>query len=254
MVFVVVLSTSCDKDDDNDNGSSSLTPSQDQWGMAINYTATWCGPCGDWGAPLINDLNAEGKTVAITAHAGGDPMTNDLYGSLLADRTNGGGVPSFWVGDLKVSNSNAISELQNLKSQNAVAGLAIDGKIGSSTAEVDVAVEFFEAGSGDYFLSVFILEDGIDGSSSAGQYKQNGTSNSYPNDDYRHNYVLRASSVADQAYGELIVTDPSNGETVNKSYEIALDGQWTNDLYPVAILWRYESGAAPQYHFINAIK
>ncbi|MCF8332411.1 MAG: Omp28-related outer membrane protein [Bacteroidales bacterium] len=252
---LVFVFTSCDKDDDDNNNDSGLNPKQEQWGFAINYTATWCGPCGDWGAPLINDLNAEGKTVAITAHASGDPMyDSDLYNSFQQDRPGGGGIPSFWVGDTKSGSSSAISDLQNLKSQTAVAGIDLDFNISGGSASVETAVKFFEQGTGDYYLSVFVLEDGIDGSSSAGQYEQSGTSNSYPNDDYEHNYVLRASSVNGQAYGELIATDPASGKTVNNSYDIPVDGQWTNNVYIAAILWNYESGASPSYKFINAYK
>lgn len=245
--------TACDDDDDN-NSNSGLNPKQEQWAFAINYTATWCGHCGDWGAPLIHDMNAEGKTLAICAHGSNDPMNNPLYSNFQTDRPSGGGIPSFWVGDTKSGSSSGISDVQNLKAQTATAGIDMNYGISGGNATVQLAVKFFEAGTGDYYLSVYVLEDGIDGSSSAGSYKQSGTSSSYPNDDYEHNFVLRASNVADQAYGELIISDPASGKTVTKNYDIPVDASWDQDVYVGAILWKKDGSGSPQYKFVNAYK
>lgn len=257
VVLTAVAFAACKKDDSNgDNNNSSLEPKEEQWGFAINYTSTGCYYCGDWGAPLIHDLYNEGKTVAICAHTSsyGDPMANPVSASFQGDRPTGGGIPAFWVGDSKSSSSSAVSDLQNLKSQSPVAGIDLNYEISGGTATVDVQVKFFESGSGDYHLSTLVLEDGIDGSSSAGQYAQDGTSSSYPNDDYEHDYVLRASSVQDQAYGELIASDPGSGETINKSYSIDLDSSWEKELYVCAILWERDNSQSPEYRFVNAFQ
>lgn len=168
-----------------------MNPKEEQWAFAINYTASWCGPCGNWGVPLIHDMYDEGKTVAICAHANNDPMNNDLASSFKKDRPTGGGIPAFWVGDTKSGSSSGINDIQNLKSQAPTAGIDLDYELSGGKATVDVKVKFFDGGSGDYYLSTFVLESGIDGSSSAGQYNQK--ENSDP--DFTHDFVLRASSV-----------------------------------------------------------
>ncbi len=255
MAFALVASacTKTDDDDDggDDGGSSGLNPTAAQKGFAINYTATWCGHCGDWGAPLIHTYADDApKGVAICAHSG-DPMSNSLFASFKADRTTGGGIPSFWVGDQKTTNKSAMANL--IATGNAVAGVDYTYSVSGGVMTVKTSVKFFAAGSGDYYLSVLVLEDGIDGSSSAGQYKQSGTSNSYPNDDYHHDFVLRASSVNGNAYGEKIASSPAKDKTINKEYKISVDASWKNP-YAVALIWKKESGAVPQYKFINSLK
>jgi hypothetical protein len=249
MLFVLVASA-CKKDEEEEE-TSKLNPTATQKGFAINYTATWCGHCGNWGAPLIHDYSKAASTVvAICAHSG-DPMSNDLYASFTADRTTGGGIPSFWVGDTKTTNGNAMKDL--LASGNAVAGVDYTYKVEGGVMTVSTETKFFSAGSGDYYLSVLVLEDGIDGSSSAGQYKQSGTANSYPNDDYRHDFVLRASSVSGNAYGQLLGSNPPKDKVYTKEYKINVDASWKNP-YAVAIIWNKVAGNAPQYKFVNALK
>ncbi len=237
--------TSCDNDDDDDDNATVLNPTQTQYGLAINYTATWCGPCGNWGAPLIHELADMGNVVAITNHASGDPMyTAGLYGSMSDARPTGGGIPAFWIGDTKTTST---SEMTTLLAQTPIAGVDLSRSVSGSTMTVKVKAKFFAAGTGDYYLSVYVLENGIDGSAAAGNYEQNGAIQPY-----EHDYVLRTSALGDgDAYGELIATDPANGKTVNKEYSITLDSGWDNSLYACAIIWKKDGTF---YEFVNAKK
>lgn len=240
----------CDKDETED-GPTELVVVQEQVGFAINYTATWCGPCGDWGAPLIHDFAdaGNGNVVAITAHASGDPMyNNSLYSSFNSDRPDGGGIPSFWVGD---KSTTKMSDMNELLSRNPIAGVALNYSVEGSTMTVNTRTQFFSTVSGIYHLSVLLLESGIDGSSSAGDYEQNGTA--YP-ESYAHDFVLRASSVEGLAYGEKIVVDPSKGDVLDKQVSFTINANWTNSLYPVAIIWKKNSLGEPVFEFINATK
>ena len=250
LLIPVFIIASCNKDEENDNPQTeTLTPKQEQWGFAINYTATWCGPCGDWGAPLIHELYETGDVIAITAHAANDPMYNSgLYMSFNADRPNGGAIPSFWIGDTKTT---SVSEMTTLLEQTPIAGIAIETTKNETSMTVKTKTEFFEAGNGKYFLSVLILENGIDGSSSAGDYEQNGAEDPTS---YQHDFVLRASSVNGNSYGEEIVISPEKGVVVEKEYEITLNPTWGQDVYAVAILWEVDLFGSPNYKFINAIK
>jgi hypothetical protein len=169
-----------------------------------------------------------------------------LYNSFLSDRTNGGGVPSFWVGDIKTTEPDAMDMLLE---QTPVAGIGIAHTIEGTTMTVNTQVAFFEDAEGEYYLSVLVLESGIDGSSSAGAYAQSGTANP---SSYEHDFVLRASATEGNVYGMLILTDPANGETADNDFTITLDSSWNKTVYPVAILWKKDESSSPKYKFINA--
>jgi hypothetical protein len=249
LVLAGLFMAGCDKDEDTPDDT--LTPKQEQWGFAVNYTAKWCGPCGSWGAPLIHDLAAVNRTVAITNHASGDPMYNaGLYSTMTADRTTGGGIPSFWVGDDKVSTGDAVAKLNILISRPATTGVILKHSKSGLNMTIETKTKFFTAATGEYYLSVFVLESGIPGGSSApSDYVQNGATD--PN--YTHDFVLRASSVPANAYGELIATNPEAGKEIAKTYTIALDPSWTKQVYACAILWKYDAASAvPKYKFVNA--
>ena len=245
LAFVLVASA-CKKDEEDEN---TLEPTAAQRGFAIEYTATWCGPCGNWGAPRMHKYGHDAPHGAlITVHASGDPMYNQsLYASFSQDRPTGGGIPSFWVGDAEGNSDNDMKTL--LASGDADAGIDLSFEKDGNKLTVKTMTKFFSPASGDYYLSVLLCEDGIDGSASAGAYKQNGTSDP----EYKHEYVLRASSVDGNAYGVKISSNPSDGSTVEKDYTFTLDPSWKN-VYPVAIVWRKDASSSPLYKYINSYK
>ncbi len=261
LIATILIITSCKKDDKevepiifnplNNDLSRDLEPNDTQNGFAINYTATWCGICGDKGAPILeNYVNNAPKGAVITAHIEGDPMINTLVTSFKTDRTYSG-TPTFWVGDSKTSSISAISTL--LATGNANAGVDYSYEISGNTMTIKTKTKFYNTFTGDAYLSILVLEDGINGNSSAGQYEQSGTSSSYPDDNYFHNYVLRNSSVSGNAYGEKIASTPSSDIEIEKTYTITIDSSWEN-IYPVAIVWEYIPGAKPEYKYINSYK
>lgn len=246
---LIFLFASCNKDENEADESGQLVPLQQQWGLALNYTASWCGPCGDWGAPLIHDFANAGNVLAITAHASGDPMHNSaLYNAFTSDRPTGGGIPSFYIGDVK---STSMSDLQALLDQTPFAAIAMNYSREGNNMTVNTRTEFFTTHAGIYHLVVLVLESGIDGSATSGDYEQNGVSNP---DSYKHDFVLRASSSTGNVYGEKIMTDPSHGDTIDKQFTFSLNPEWTNEIYPVAILWEKNSQSSPVFHFVNAMK
>ena len=231
-----------------------LIPQNIQNGFAIQYTATWDQFSGSWGATLLYKYVADAPHGAIiSAHLSGDPMKSQLSNSFVYDRNHGGGIPSFYVGDIKVNSNhpNAMSDLINTSTD---CGIDYQYVVSVDSMYVYTKTKFFSSSQGDYYLSVLVLEDNIDGSSNAPTgYIQAGTSTTYPNDDYLHNFVLRASSLKDSAYGELIVQNPSQNMEINKKYVIKIDNSWVNP-YAVCIIWKYIVGTKPEYHYINALK
>ncbi|MDD3876590.1 MAG: hypothetical protein PHT69_08210 [Bacteroidales bacterium] len=261
-VFAMALSMlmfSCKKDndivDDDDNQQEQqLNPVQQQWGFTLNYTATWCTYCGSWGADKLHELSVmnSGKVLSIAAHASGDPMyVSSMYTSLTNDRKTGGGIPAFWVGDEKVTSSSAVSKMNTLVAKTPIAAIDMKTTKNSGSFAVKSKVKFFAAGTGDYYLSFFILEDGILGNAGTGNYEQDGTSNA----NYKHDFVLR-KTYATNAYGELLATNPAANATYDKEITFEFNTAWTNTLYVGAAIWKYNPNGnpdnnIPRYEFVN---
>jgi hypothetical protein len=169
-----------------------------------------------------------------------------LYGSFSSVRPTGGGIPSFWVGDI---DDGEPGDVTNLLAQTPPAGLEFIAARDGNNMNVMVRTLFFENVSGEYYLSVYILEDGIDGSSSAGQYAQNGVANPAT---YKHDFVLRTAATPNSAYGEMIASGSiAAGSKYDKTYAIPVDASW-NDIYVGVCLWKKDGTGF--YSFVNALK
>ncbi len=102
------------------------------------------------------------------------PMYNStLYAQMTADRQTGGGIPAFWIEDAKTKST---SSMTLLLAKTPIAGIDMKMHREGNVINIAYMVEFFSAGDGDYYLSLWMLESGIDGSASAGSYAQAGTS------------------------------------------------------------------------------
>lgn len=254
ILCLAVILISCNKQDDTaddnpnpDPNQNVPTPVKEQWGLAINYTATWCTYCGQWGAPLLHDFAAAGKVVTIAVHGSDDPMYKAaLFQDLVMVRPVAG-YPTFWVGDIK---TNQMADMTDLLQSPSITGIAISSVTAADSMVVKTKVKFFGSDDGTFHLSVLLLEDGIDGSQSAGDYEQQGVSNP---DTYKHDFVLRASANKGNIYGPDIIATPEPGDEVEGTYVFHLKESWS-DVYPVAVLWKDNYVGDPSYVFVNAVK
>lgn len=228
----------------------------DQWALVINYTAASCYNCGAWGAPLVHDLEKLDNVVAICAHSLSDPMYTPIMLSFKKDRESGGEIPVFWVGDVKtLDEENTRNAVNSIKTKHPAAGLEISHNIIDTIMNVSVKTTFSVSCKGVFYLSVFLLEDGIDGSYSSGLYRQIGTLHSYPNDDFTHDFVLRNASTGHEAYGEKIIEQPGKDQVIFNEYSFTINAYPKENIYPVAVLWEYNPVVAkPHYKFINTVK
>lgn len=227
-----------------------LEAKREQWGLVINYTASWCGPCGSWGSPTVHQLaNMSPRVVAVTNHAYGDPMHNQWIYLLMADdRQVGSGIPSFWIGDQKTYSSTA---MQLLLERTPIAGIDMKAKQHGDSIKFAYQVKFFESAQGEFYLSFWLLESGIPGGAGTGEYQQAGTSDQ----NYKHDFVIRA--VKDLVYGRKIVTNPTQGYTLEEISSIYVNSAWKNRLTLVCCLWRFDpqgdpTNYNPRYKFVNA--
>jgi len=253
LVILLIVQLACSEEDQEVVESRNYFK---QSVLVINYTAASCYNCGSWGAPLIHELEESDDVVTICVHSLSDPMYTPMMLSFKTDRETGGEIPVFWVGDIKTTDEKSTRNAVNIvKSNLAVAKLEISHNIIDTIMQVSIKSTFAFEHNGTYYLSVYLLEDGINGSSNSGFYRQAGTLHSYPNDDFTHDYVLRSSSIGNEAYGEMIIQNPGKDQVIFKEYDFDTKSYPRENIYPVAVLWEYNpESEKPHYKFVNAIK
>jgi len=213
-----------------------LNPVKTQWGLVINYTASWCVYCGQWGVSYMNNFISKGNVVGIACKASGDISYNSvIFNGFNGDRPTDG-YPTFWIGDTESTSSGT---LNTLMSRTPTAAFAAKHEIkGDSLIVYAVLNTYSDLASGDYYLSVGVLEDGL-------HYGQAGISDP----DYRHKYVAR-KQYEDLAYGE--TTNIQANTTYKYRHAIKLESAWEkSNCYATVVLYKKESGAKPNYKFIN---
>lgn len=245
---MLMLTLSCDKDKDKPTGPEAL---QVQRGAIFKQTGTWCGACPSAAATFTTLFGQYGDDfIGIANHgANGDPMENSpVFSSFRSDR-NSSGFPGLFIDGL-ITQSEASNEIASWLSKTCTAGVDFINELSGDTMLVDAQVKFFESLTGQYYLSVFVLENGIDGGPDAGAYAQTSGSAGYT-----HDHVMRTVQTMTDFYGEYITMDPTAEVVIDKSYKINLDPSWVKEnLYVAAVVWRYDPSGSPRFQYVNAIQ
>ena len=236
--------------------SNGQTPVNRNQAIVQKATATWCGPCGQWGWETQEQILGDNMPAGVSdpkafvfSQYDDDPSSFDNTANTLnswadgfpnwavnnKNRTavspNGGIYPSITRTDIKT----AVDSFALLP---AVASTGLAVSFSGNTATVNTVTKFWQAGTGNYTLSLYVIEDSV-------LSTQNGQSGSV----YHHN-VLRGH-MGTQVYGESIVTgSAAMGSTYNKTFTMNVPATWNKSrLKMLAIVWK-EDGQ--EYRFINS--
>lgn len=204
--------------------------------VVFEYSATWCGPCGQYGYPAMHDLMAEYKykTVGVFMHPTDDIVSQEPAGQEdIVDFFGFSGTPASAVNTgedtyptyLEPKVTQAIAANPTAK-----AGIGISKSISGNVVTVNTKTVFFEDVAGTYNLAIYITEDKI-------MEQQNGQTDP----EVEHNDILRA--VADgKAFGTLCATSPTKGTKVDGTYTITVPQSRNKDnLHVVAVLYKMEN-------------
>jgi hypothetical protein len=250
---LLVVVFSCNKDETT---VDPLMPTQKQFAFMGELTSTTCGICGGSGHTNFNLAckNNSGKIIALAFHcnAPDDAMQSPLYSSYNSSRPSGGGIPAFYVGDYKLNYSNLQPSIDSITKRTAEAGVKFTTKIVGNVMQITAKVKFFKAVTGDYFVSFYLCESGIDGSPTAPVgYVQTGGSAGYT-----HPNVVRAGNDGGNAYGVKITTGTStaSGKVFNYSCNITIDPKWNKaNLFVTSAIWKQNpnTGSTCRYLWVN---
>lgn len=223
---VVGMMQSCKKDTPTGtSGTAALTVAKKQRSLLIYNTATWCGPCGAYGAPEFKGAIATKSSddlVSIDLHTSGssllvpyyyDGAKDSLYVSQFAMQLYGqtkpnGYIPHFYVSNSFLGNTGTTAKTitdfaDNYNKNTAVeVGVAANASLSGNTFTVNYKLQAFEPEAGaKYHTSVLLVEKSITS-------YQNGAANntaeqehiiraSMQNDAYNHQTAFSQKAIMD---------------------------------------------------------
>ena len=144
---------------------------QKQRTLLIKTAATWCPPCGTWGWDLFEGMieDNEDKALLIAAHHSG-LLENDINNDLFS---NFGAVyqPMFFVNETNINASASNASTKRAETAAAVtdvfensapvANVGFTPTFANNKLTVNAKVKFFQAAEGEFYLSMYLMEDGV---------------------------------------------------------------------------------------------
>ncbi|MFC2100446.1 Omp28-related outer membrane protein [Bacteroidota bacterium] len=258
LIGVSIVIASCTKTSEKEDEQPDPTgpdPQPVQKALVLEQTGTWCGACPG-AAAILHSLGGQyGKQIIpIAVHGGNnaDPMEIDCFNSFRSDRMNSS-FPSFFVPHERISSSESIVKNDidvQLAWTPVKAGVDFIATKEGNIMNVELKVRFFQGAAETYYLSVYLLENGIDGGPGTGAYEQTSGGAGYT-----HEHVLRACASGANFWGDIL--NPSGavaaGAEFDKTFNLTLDPSWNAaNVYVVAVVWQMnQSGTPVAYLYVN---
>jgi hypothetical protein len=259
-IFLFLFVLSCNKYEEvskQTTNANDLTPEMKQWAFMGELTSTTCGICGSSGYNNFNlaKKTNSGKIIALAFHCNFPQDSMDCFGlrySYQNSRDGGSGIPQFFIGDNYISYNSLQLSIDSILKRTPEAQLKFSVSRSGNIMSIASKIKFFKNVSGEYYVTFFACEHNINGGATAGTgYKQaSGAS------DYKHNNVVRASQVMNNAYGEKFSTATSfnANQIIDYNCKITLDPKWNlGNIFVTAVIWKKnpDNTAACQYLFVN---
>ena len=242
LIFILALSVvamSCKKDDAG-SATSITNVSSTYKVMVVEFTATWCSPCGAFGYPNWEAAhnNHPYKTTGISLHRA-DDISDANSPAQVALETYWGfsGSPSGAVNNGSAFYPTTVDNTvtSTLSGKIANAGVGISKTLSGNTLTINTKSVFFNNVTGDVYLAVYVVENDIMNI----QASQTGV--------VKHNHVFRGS--ANGTFGESIASSPTKGKIVDGTYTFTVPSDVINsaNLHVVAVLWTMAGGVPVTY-------
>lgn len=257
MAIAAIGFTSCKKDKEetpSSGGSSSLTVEQKNRGILIDFSETWCPPCGAYGGPAFDScLSIESsKITLIKVYGSSTPASlNSSVSNGFSSAYNVSGVPDFWFNNTEQnagggvyssisSNYNWVNNKANaFAAEPVVAGIALKKEIVGDSIKVTTKVKFYAAQAAglDYKLAVYVVEKDIIATQQV--------SGSPAQTNYKHQNLVRACN--SPSYSGVSINASAAitaDQEFSKTFMIAKNAAWNvSNLKVVGVIWR--GGATP---------
>lgn len=218
--------------------------------LVFKFTATWCGPCGAYGYPVIKDiLTQHGSKVTVLSVNSDDDINSGTPPGAggLQSFFNVSGIPTLGVNLGEVSTDvegvNGGIDLARTQHPKAKAGIGFSMKIEGNNAVISTKTVAFEALTGRYSLAVYLTEDGIveDQSGLAGT-------------DNVHDHVFRSAADGLSWGAPIITTSCEAGAKFDKVFTVPIPTEVRNrdNLHAIVVLYKIDSASLEPIDLINS--
>jgi hypothetical protein len=250
-LFILTLALfSCKKEVSNLEESTFLDVEEKNMGVVAKRTATWCGPCGDWGFDYFDNLKQQyGDEAVFMAFKDAFGAEGDYYFTRVNEVFGvGGGTPRFFYNFDTIHGVNyagAGSVAQHNDSE-VIANSNYEFTLTDDKINVTTTTKFFKSDQGEFLISPFLIIDNQVG-------YQNGNADS-PNTVHPKFVANKAhpigNEVADSWAYKVASGEVAKGYQINLEFEVNREPQWVEeDISFALILYKRVGG---QYKFVNA--
>ncbi len=214
--------------------------------VIIKITATWCPNCGSWGWTFFHDLieDNESKSTIFAAHPSGNYKNTTAVD--LVNNFNTVGQPRFLfngedqfvgsnsTGSKRSSFSTKVNDFSKL-SPSVQTG--IEATYNGSTMHVNYETKFFTSTSGEYYLSIYLIEKEVIGYQAA------------QGNNAKHKKILR-EELTNHSFGNLITSGSiASGITFGGKVDFDISKYDPKNLEIVSVIWKKEGDT---YKIINS--
>jgi hypothetical protein len=212
-----------------------------QQALIVKKTATWCSNCGSWGWTWFKDLiaateNSGGINIALHSTSSMLKPPNDLDGDWLNSFSTIGAFPTFFVnGQHYPSYSAVLGAAQNAVSQEPFAGVSLVTGFENDTIYAQGTVTWQEAGTGEYQVGFYIIQDSL-----VFQQSAQGAN-------AIHRNVLR-EAMEDSHFGTPVNVSFEPGQTLSWDSKHYYPGISVDKHHVLAILWK---SVGSKYEYVN---
>lgn len=221
--------------------------------LLIDFTATWCCPCGS-SLPIFNEVKSRYpyKVVPLALHASSDSFYNPQMYWHWANIYDVTGIPSYVADNQHISWGYVLPDLHldtshfyevinaTLHATPPACGIGINKEIVGNTMTVKTKTVFFSEASGELSLAIYITEDGL-------FFDQNCS------DDDIHNHVFRASLTDPNGEGTLLINGTAaKGKTFDNTFTFTIPADYVKEnLHVIAVVYKLDPAVAKPIAILN---
>lgn len=242
------------------NGDNDLAIAEEQRAVIAYLGATWCPPCGEYGGPLLDQVDQDietSKAIILSFQSSDDitPVSSDAaeYAREISDVTAISGIPRIFIGggshqidrglfsSLDTNMSRLSDDVDEIIEQQPIVGVNGRASLVEDKVNVEVGLKFFSEIYENYYVGTYLLEDNIIADQRAGSI----ASPTFE-EDVNHNHIVRANQDGSSSYlGNNVGPFSSAEGRHDEDFEISIPVQPNNfpeinkaNLKVAIVVWR----------------